>query len=120
MKVIPQYKVIGPNNYITLLYSDGSLAKVQLVMFSGLPYPEWPHRQSGIASPAEGCKIESRRWLSCTDSYYICTRRSRGTAHEGEGCDQSIGHTVTNAMVVADCGRLQLVPHWVTSVDYCK
>ena len=23
-----------------------------------------------VASHAEGCKIESRLWLSCTDSYY--------------------------------------------------
>ena len=56
-----------------------------------------------VASDAEGCKIESRLWLSCTDLYYapslLCTRRSGGTAHEGGGCDQSIGSTVSDAIV---------------------
>ena len=28
----------------------------------------------------------------------------RGTAHEGGGCDQSIGSTVSDALSVAGCG----------------
>ena len=39
----------------------------------------------------------------------------------GGGCDQSIGSTVSDALTVAGCSRLQLgAPHWATSVDYCK
>ena len=61
-----------------------------------------------------------------------CTMRSGGTAHEGERCDRSIGSAVSDAIArswlsmdngwsVAGCIRLQLgVPHWDTSVDYCK
>ena len=30
---------------------------------------------------------------------YTCTRPSGGTAHEGGGCDQSIGSTVSDAIV---------------------
>ena len=45
----------------------------------------------------------------------------RGIAHEGGWCDQSNGSTVSTPLSVAGCGRLQLgVPHWATSVDYCK
>ena len=31
--------------------------------------------------------------------FILCTRRSEGTAHEGGGCDQSIGSTVSDAIV---------------------
>ena len=31
--------------------------------------------------------------------FLLCTRRSGGTAHEGGGCDQSIGSTVPDAIV---------------------
>ena len=31
--------------------------------------------------------------------FILCTRRSEGTAHKGGGCDQSIGSTVTDAIV---------------------
>ena len=31
--------------------------------------------------------------------FILCTRRSRGTAHEGGGCDQSIGSIVSDAIV---------------------
>ena len=31
--------------------------------------------------------------------FLLCTRRSGGTAHEGGGCDQSIGSTVSDAIV---------------------
>ena len=51
-----------------------------------------------------------------------CKRRSRGTAHEGGGCDQSIGSTVSDAIIRSWLsGRFQLgVPYWATLVDYCK
>ena len=40
-----------------------------------------------------------------------CMRHAGGTAHEGGGCDQSIGSTVSEA-IVHGCGQLQLgVPH---------
>ena len=31
--------------------------------------------------------------------FILCTKRSGGTAHEGGGCDQSIGSTVSDAIV---------------------
>ena len=31
--------------------------------------------------------------------FILCTRRSGGTAYEGGGCDQSIGYTVSDAIV---------------------
>ena len=31
--------------------------------------------------------------------FILCSRRSGGTAHEGGGCDQSIGSTVSDAIV---------------------
>ena len=42
------------------------------------------------------CKVDS--WLSwaCTDLYFI---RSGGPAHEGGGCDNSTGSTVSDAIV---------------------
>ena len=50
--------------------------------------------------------------------FILCTRRLGSTAHEGGGCDQSIGSTVSDAILnVAGCGRLELgVPDWATSV----
>ena len=51
-------------------------------------YPEWPHRQGGCL-PAVA---ELHRSI-------LCTRRSGGTAHVGGGCDQSIGSTVSDAIV---------------------
>ena len=47
-----------------------------------LLYPSG-RRGKVVASHAEGCKIESRLWLSCRDLYYV--RSARGTAHEGGG-----------------------------------
>ena len=53
--------------------------------------------------------------------FILCTWRSIGTALEGGGCDQSIGSTVSDVILRSCCGRLQVgVPHWATSVDYCK
>ena len=50
--------------------------------------------------------------------FILSTTRSGGIALEGGGgCDQSFGSTVSYAIVVAGCGRLQLgVPHWAISV----
>ena len=63
-------------------------------------YPEWPHRQGGCLTCC-GCTFESS-WVHWS---MLCTRRSGGTAkdpctaHEGGGCDQSIGSTVSDAIV---------------------
>ena len=57
-------------------------------------YPEWPHRQGGCLT-CWGCTFESS-WVHW---FILCTRRSGGTAHEGGGCDQSIGSTVSDAIV---------------------
>ena len=37
--------------------------------------------------------------------FILCTRRSGSTAHEGAGCDQSIGSTVFDAIVRSCCGQ---------------
>ena len=44
-----------------------------------------------------------------------------GTAHEGGGATSQLDLPFLTPLSVAGCGRLQLgVPHWATSVDYCK
>ena len=50
-----------------------------------------------LALHAECCKIESRLWLSCTDLCYA--QALRGYCPWGRGCDQSIGSTVSDAIV---------------------
>ena len=53
--------------------------------------------------------------------FILCKRRSGGTAHEGGGFDQSIGYTVSDAIVRSWLGSTATrVLHWATSVDYCK
>ena len=57
-------------------------------------YPEWPHRQGGCLACC-GSTFDSAEvhW------FILCSRRSGGTAHEGRGCYQSIGSTVSDAIV---------------------
>ena len=76
-----------------------------------------------VASHTDGCRIDSR-W-GCTDLYYT-RRRSGGTAHEGGGCYQLIGSTVSDSIVSSwlrstaiissplGCysGLLQVVDNW--------
>ena len=53
--------------------------------------------------------------------FILCTRLSGGTAHEGGDATSQLHLQSLTPLSVADCGRLQLgVPHWATSVDYCK
>ena len=49
-----------------------------------------------VASHAEGWRVESRQRMH---RFILCTRRSAGTAHEGGVCCQSIGSTVSDAIV---------------------
>ena len=51
-----------------------------------------------VASHAEGCKIESRA-VAELHRFILCTIRSGGAAHEGGGCDQSVGSTDSDAIV---------------------
>ena len=45
----------------------------------------------------------------------------RGTAHWGGGATSQLDVPSLTPLSVAGSGRLQLgVPHWDTSVDYCK
>ena len=73
-----------------------------------------------VAWHAEGCKIESRLCLNCTDLYY--TPVVQGVLHMRVGCATSQWDLSSlTPLSVAGCGRLQLgVPHWATSVEYCK
>ena len=62
-------------------------------------------------------RLQDRISAVAAARFILCTRRLGGTAHEGGACDQSIGSTVSDAMYVAGCGRLQLgVTNWATSV----
>ena len=59
-----------------------------------------------VASHFEGCKIESRLWLSCTYLYY--ERGTQGVLPIGwGGCDQSIGSTVSerHCSSLVDCNK---------------
>ena len=49
-----------------------------------------------VASYAERCKVDCRHRLH---RFIMCTRRSRGTAHEGEVNGQSIGSIISDAIV---------------------
>ena len=69
-----------------------------------------------VVSHAEGCKIESRLWLSCTYLYY-----ARGTLGvlpmRVGGATSQLDLPSLTQLPVAGCGRLQLgVPNWATSV----
>ena len=72
-----------------------------------------------VTSHAEGCKIKSRLWLSCTDLYYA--RGAQGVLPmRVEGATSQLDLPPLTPLSIAGCGRLQLgVPHWATSVDYC-
>ena len=73
-----------------------------------------------VASYAEGCKIESRLWLSCTDLYYARGAQGVLPMRVG-GATGQLDRPFLTQLSVAGCGRLQLgVLHWDTSVDYCK
>ena len=51
----------------------------------------------------------------------LFTRLSGGTAHEGGGATSELDLPSLTPFSVAGSGRLQLgVPHWATSVNYCK
>ena len=71
-----------------------------------------------VGSHAEGCRVDSR--LSCTDFYYA--PGAQGVLlMRVEGETSQLDLPSRTPLSVAGCGRLQLgVPHWATSVDYCK
>ena len=60
---------------------------------------EWLHRHGGCLAcwRFQGCKLESRLWLSCTDLYYA--RGAQGDCPWGLMCDQSSGSTFSDAIV---------------------
>ena len=74
-----------------------------------------------VASHAEGAKLQNRiPAVAELHRFILCTRRSESTAHEGGGTSQ-LDLPYLTPLSIAGCGRLQLgVPHWATSVDYCK
>ena len=82
-------------------------------------YNEWPHRQGGCLA-CWSCKIESRLSWDCTDLYYA--RGAQGILPMRVGGETSqLDLLSLTPLSVDGCGRLQpWVPHWATSVDYCK
>ena len=68
----------------------------------------------------QGGKIEPRPWLRCTDLYYARGAQGVLPMRVGGTTSQFDLPSLT-PLSVAGYGRLQLgVPHWATSVDYCK
>ena len=69
-----------------------------------------------VASDGEGCKIESRQWLSSSDLYYA--RDSQGVVPmRVGGATSQLDLPFLTKLSVAGCGLLQLgIPHWATSV----
>ena len=71
------------------------------------------------------CMVDSQLRLH---RFILCTMHSEGAAREGGGAAREGGGATSQLDVlslmllsVAGCGQLQLrVPHWATSVDYCK
>ena len=57
---------------------------------------EWMHIGKVVASHAAVARSSPAEVALI---YTIWTRRSGGTAHEGRGCDQTIGSTVSDAIV---------------------
>ena len=74
------------------------------------------------------------RWLPCIlklqdrfpvelrlHRFILCTRSSGGTSNESGGATSQLDLPCLTPLFVPGFGRLQLgVPHWATSVDYCK
>ena len=60
-----------------------------------------------VASHFEGCKIESRLWLSYTYLYYERGTQGVLPIRVGGGCDQSIGSTVSecHCSSLVDCNK---------------
>ena len=87
-----------------------------------IEYPVCPHRQGGCLAcwRLQGCKIESRLWLSST--YLYQERGAQGVLPMRVwSATIQLDLPSLTPLPVAGCGRLELgVPQWATSVDYCK
>ena len=87
-------------------------------------YPECPHRQGGLPRVLKVARLQDRiPAVAALHRFilYICTRRSGCTAHEGGGATSRLDLPFLTPLSFAGCGRLQPgVPHWATSVEYCK
>ena len=59
-------------------------------------YPEWPHRQGGCLACWNRCSLS---WAETAPIYTMLEALGGGTAHEGRGCDQSIGSSISDAIV---------------------
>ena len=69
-----------------------------------------------VALHAEGCKIESPLWLSCTDLYYARGDQGVRPMRVG-GATSKLDLSSLTRFSVAGYDRLQLrVPNWATSV----
>ena len=70
-----------------------------------------------VASHAEGCKIKSWLWLSCTDLYYARDPQGVLPISGWKGATSQLDLPSLMPLSIAGCGWLQLgVPHWATSV----
>ena len=89
-------------------------------IFQVIIYPEWPHREGGLPPMLKVARLIPGGDRGCTDLYYA--RGAHGTLPmRVGGATSQLGLPSLTPLSVASCGRLQLgVPHWATSVDYCK
>ena len=72
-----------------------------------LSYTLSGHIGKVVASHAEGCKIESRLWLSCNDLYYARGTQLVQPMRVGGATSQLNLQSLT-PLSVAACGRLHL------------
>ena len=80
-------RIVNTNMYLIRFHSK-NIIKMRFPLSGPL------HRQGGCLAWC-GCTFDSAevQW------FILCTRHSGGTAHQGGGCDQSIGSTVSDAIV---------------------
>ena len=77
-----------------------ALFRMNILLNCVLMYTLSGHIGKVVASHAEGYNIaRSIPAVAELHRFILCTRRSVGTAHVGGGCDQSIGSTVSDAIV---------------------
>ena len=73
----------------------------------------------GMKSTRRG-KLQVVEMQYCHDAPRGCAHRDC-TAHKGGCATSQLDLPSLPPLSVAGCGRLQLgVPHWATSVEYCK
>ena len=89
-----------------------------IIVFALIAFYFIPQRSQ--VARLQGCKIESRLWLSYTDLYHARGTQRVLPMRRGGATSQLYLPSLT-PLSLDGCGRLKLrVFHWDTSVDYFK